>query len=94
MWLANEVWVLFACNVVAAVLLLASYLLVLRRTHPASWVLGFLVFPIVLVQEIVLLIGSMLTYEFTEVNWKGRNVCYPVISLGRTSRPPRAESLR
>lgn len=92
--LATGVWSIFALNTIAVVLCMLDYAFVLRRTHPGSWLLGFLALPIVVVQEIGLLITSMLAYEFSEVNWKGRNVCYPVISRGQTSRRPQAESLR
>lgn len=78
---------LFWLNVVATGLLLLGYCLVISRTHPHSWVLSTLCFPYVVAQEAVLMAASMLAYEFGEVNWKGRNVCYPVIS----PEPPRAE---
>lgn len=60
---------------------LASYQLVVIRTYPRTWVLTLLFFPISLIQELVLLVVSMLLYEFDGVNWKGRNVCYPVIAV-------------
>ena len=64
---------------VAAGLLWLGYGLIVFRTHPKSWLLTLVAFPLSLVQEIVLLLASMLTYEFGDVNWKGRNVCYPVM---------------
>jgi chlorobactene glucosyltransferase len=64
--------------------------LVLRQTHPRAWFLAALLLPVVALQEIFLIITSMIEYEFGEVNWKGRNVCYPVISSGRNQRAPRA----
>lgn len=77
---------------VAAWLLLLGYALVLQRTHPGTWALGFLCLPFGLIQEAFLCLASMLSYEFSEVNWKGRNVCYPVISGGQRSKPLPAES--
>lgn len=56
-----------------------SYGLVVGRTHPLTWPVTLLCFPLSLLQELALLIGSMITYEFGDVNWKGRNVCYPVM---------------
>jgi hypothetical protein len=56
-----------------------GYCLVVARTHTFTWPVTLLLMPIALAQEVVLLVVSMLTYEFGDVNWKGRNVCYPVI---------------
>ncbi len=70
----------FGLSCVAAVLLLVAFALVRVRTHPRTWWLAVVVLPVTLVQEIVLITVSVLGYEFGEVNWKGRNVCYPVIS--------------
>jgi chlorobactene glucosyltransferase len=69
----------WALALLASLLLLASYGMVVVRTLPHSWLLSIIAFPLSLLQEFVLLILSMLLYEFGEVNWKGRNVCYPVI---------------
>lgn len=70
---------LFVPALLASGLFWLSYALVIVRTHVFTWPVTVLLFPIALVQELVLLIASMLQYEFGEVNWKGRNVCYPVI---------------
>lgn len=61
-------------------LLIIGYLLVVVRTHTETWIVTFLTYPLVLIQEVILIIVSMLQYEFGDVNWKGRNVCYPVIT--------------
>jgi len=65
---------------VASALFLFNYYLVLLRVQPKSWLLAGLCWSVVIVQEIVLHISSMLQYEFSDVNWKGRNVCYPVLA--------------
>ena len=67
--------------IVAAVILWLGYGLVVIRTHPHSWFLTWLLLPVSLVQELILLLASMLAYEFGDVNWKGRNVCYPVLYI-------------
>lgn len=69
--------------VMASGLLWMGYVLVIVRTHGYTWPVTLLLMPVSLVQELALLIASMLAYEFGDVNWKGRNVCYPVIE--RTS---------
>lgn len=40
--------------------------------------LSFLTLPIIALQEIVLIIISFVQYKRGKVDWKGRNVCYPV----------------
>ncbi len=71
-------------SLAASALFLFNYYLVLLRVQPNSWLLAGLCWPIVVLQEVTLHIGSMLQYEFSDVNWKGRNVCYPVLA----PRPP------
>lgn len=77
----------FAMSVVASVLLVLSYVLVVVRAVPRVWLLTMLMFPFSIAQEFVLLIGSMILYEFGDVNWKGRNVCYPVIEATASKLP-------
>src|SRR6266496_2372901 len=74
---------LFAPAAVACGLFWFTYCLVVIRTHAFTWPVTVLLLPAALVQELVLLVASMLVYEFGTVNWKGRNVCYPVIHMDR-----------
>ncbi|HEU5187367.1 MAG TPA: glycosyltransferase, partial [Candidatus Saccharimonadales bacterium] len=85
-------WWLLAAGAIALTLLFAGYVLVVRRTQPVAWLASSVCLPLVLAQEMVLCVISMLRYEFSEVSWKGRNVCYPVISGGRRSTPLAEES--
>lgn len=64
-----------------SVLLLISFALVVIRILPVFWLVTVLLFPLTLLQEAALLLISMMLYEFGEVNWKGRNVCYPVLNV-------------
>lgn len=80
-WMPSDNLHIFVPALIAAVLLWLGYGFVVIRTHPYSWLLTWLLFPLSLLQELVLLIASMCTYEFGDVNWKGRNVCYPVLSI-------------
>lgn len=82
---AGSFGAVFWLAAVAAMLLMVAYGLVASRLHPSNWVLTTLVLPFVLLQEAFLLVASMLAYEFAEVTWKGRNVCYPVLTRGRRS---------
>jgi glycosyltransferase involved in cell wall biosynthesis len=72
--------------IVASSLLWLGYVLVIVRTHSFTWPVTLLLMPVSLLQELVLLIASMLAYEFGDVNWKGRNVCYPVIERSTSRR--------
>jgi chlorobactene glucosyltransferase len=71
---------LLVLSIVASGVLWLGYALVIVRTHSYTWPVTLLLMPLSLAQELILLIGSMLTYEFGDVNWKGRNVCYPVVA--------------
>ena len=75
-----------ALALVVCVLLLIIFGYVSRRTHPRAWILRTLLLPLLALQEVLLIITSMIQYEFGEVNWKGRNVCYPVISSARNQK--------
>jgi len=74
---------LWAPAATACGLIWLGYSLVVVRTHIYTWPVTVLLMPVALIQELVLLVASMVVYEFGDVNWKGRNVCYPVI---RTTR--------
>ncbi len=79
----NSFNLLLWLSLTASLLLLASYYLVVVRTNPKTFLLTGLFLPFSLAQELILLVVSMLAYEFDIVNWKGRNVCYPVIKSKR-----------
>jgi hypothetical protein len=70
----------FWLAVTAVMLLWLDYALVLMRMQPKNWLLASTMLPVVLIQELIIFVVSMLQYEFGEVTWKGRNVCYPVLS--------------
>ncbi len=64
---------------VVCIMYISTYAVVLTRFQPHRWWLHALLLPLVLVQESALMLISMLRYEFSNVDWKGRNVCYPVL---------------
>ncbi len=72
---------MLACSawVVAGV----TYGAVRRQSHPHVWPVMLVLLPFTALQEAALVIASLLQYEFGEVNWKGRNICYPVITVSR-----------
>lgn len=66
-------------NFLAGAMLVVVYGLVASKLYPQVWLLTTVLLPFALLQELLILLVSMVSYEFSEVNWKGRNVCYPVI---------------
>ncbi len=65
----------------AVVLYTYTYLRVVIATRTGSTWLGFVALPIGLLYDLVLLHISMWKYEFSEVDWKGRNVCIPTMHV-------------
>lgn len=56
-------------------------------TNRRVWPLSLINFPIVVLLELVFIHVSMYEYEFSEVQWKGRNICMPVMYM--TAHLPR-----
>jgi hypothetical protein len=65
----------------AAVLLLAAYRQVLQLTYGSARLSQVVSFPAAVVTAIGLLHYSMYKYEFSEVIWKERNICLPVMHV-------------
>lgn len=65
----------------AAILYTLMYLWVIVVTRTGSPWLGFGALPIGLLYDLALLHVSMWKYEFSEVDWKGRNVCIPAMHV-------------
>lgn len=64
---------------VASVLIVWAYMLVVLRTHVNSWWFAVVAPPLAVLTDLALLHYSMARYEFSVVDWKGRNVCLPVM---------------
>ena len=77
--IAWQFGLVFWLSLISSGLSILSYALVIWRTHPNTRLSTCVTYPLSLVQELILLVVSMFLYEFGDVNWKGRNVCYPVI---------------
>lgn len=63
----------------AAFLLVAAYNALTAAAFPRTWWLILISFPFAVLEDIALINYSMWKYEFSEVIWKGRNVCLPVM---------------
>lgn len=64
-------WLLSLASVVALTALYVSYT---KRVWRFGWWVGAFVWPVVLVQEIALIVSSFIAYSRNKVTWKGRPV--------------------
>lgn len=67
--------------IIASTLLIVTYELVVRKTRVNAWWFGLVAQPFAALIDIGLLHYSMWKYEFSVVEWKGRNVCVPVMHV-------------
>ncbi len=67
--------------VAASVLLVIAYELIVRSTKVNTWWLGIFGQPLAALTDIGLLHYSMWKYEFSIVEWKGRNICIPAMHV-------------
>lgn len=65
----------------SALCFVITYSLVAIATRTNSWFFAPLLAPLSVVTDVVLMHRSMWQYEFSEVVWKGRNVCLPVMHV-------------
>lgn len=65
----------------ACVLLTVTYVIVGLSTKISSWWFGIVAIAPVIAYDLVLLHYSMWQYEFSEVDWKGRNICVPAMHV-------------
>lgn len=65
----------------ASALLVITYELVVRSTKVNSFWLGIVGQPLAVLTDIGLLHYSMWKYEFSIVEWKGRNICIPAMHV-------------
>ena len=70
-----------ALALVAAMLLTASYMCMALATRLNSWWFALVALPLMVASDVWLLHYSMWQYEFSVVDWKGRNVCIPVMHV-------------
>lgn len=65
----------------ACLLLIVSHVQILMATDAANVHLGFISYPIAVFAETYYGYASMLCYEFGTIEWKGRNICIPVMHV-------------
>jgi hypothetical protein len=74
-------WVAIATAALAAVILTATYGLVGHATKISSPLFSLVALPFVVLYDLAILHYSMWQYEFSEVDWKGRNICIPAMHV-------------
>jgi len=62
-------------------LLISTHYLIMASSNPANSVVALINFPLVIITEIFMVYWSMYKYEFSVVEWKGRNICIPVLQI-------------
>lgn len=67
--------------IAASLLLIAVYELTVLSTRVNTWWFGLVAQPFAVLVDIGLLHYSMWKYEFSTIDWKGRNVCVPVMHV-------------
>lgn len=80
-WLLPFPVYIFIASLTASLFLLTIYYFVAVRTKLNSPLLAWICFPLAIFTDVVLLHVSMIKYEFSSVEWKGRNVCIPVMRV-------------
>jgi glycosyltransferase involved in cell wall biosynthesis len=72
---------LLAINAAAIAVFNFVYVFMARMTYRRWSFLSPLIMPVALLYDVFLLNVSMKRYEFSDVYWKGRNVCIPVLQV-------------
>lgn len=72
---------------VAGLLLVLTHVAIMQVSNPANTLVAVVNLPFAILTDIILSYTSMLKYEFTNVDWRGRNICIPVMHV--TPRLPK-----
>ncbi len=79
-WVAGSVAYAFLYAVICLCIAITYYLVaVTTKLNNAAW--AWLIMPVAFAVDIYMLHVSCLKYEFSSVEWKGRNVCIPVMQV-------------
>lgn len=78
--ITSQHWIMISSGL-ASLLILLMYARVMWLTYRKPLWFALLLAPIAGLQDIILLNYSMAKYEFSEVYWKGVNVCIPVMRV-------------
>jgi hypothetical protein len=81
----------FLLAIVSSACLLITHDTILRKTSLGHPIAALFTFPLIILTEIGLGLYSMYKYEFSVVDWKGRNICLPVMHRTSQSLPNSAQ---
>jgi chlorobactene glucosyltransferase len=79
LWRGFDAAAWLAC--LAGLMFIFTHYQIMAVSNPANNAVALINFPIVVITEIIMLHLSMYRYEFSMVEWKGRNVCIPVMRV-------------
>ena len=88
----SGVWLAFALTVISYVLLCLVFLEVTGVMYGRPLVVSLLLAPLAGAYDLLLLHVSMYRYEFSEVQWKERNICLPIMRFDGQSSSQAANS--
>ncbi len=74
-------WAAHVLAAVAAIVLITAYLRVTHVTRTGSGWVNLFALPVALACDVAILHVSMWQYEFSTVEWKGRNICIPAMHV-------------
>jgi hypothetical protein len=77
----QDLWLQSIAALLAIVLLMFTYAQVVRVTYRRFLLRGVLLGPLALLLDVYVRHESLWRYEFGEIDWKGRNVCLPVMQV-------------
>ena len=89
----NNDFIILAISVASLVALFFTHYIVTKLTNPDVSNLKALLLPLSVILEIIVANYSMWAYEFSNVVWKGRNVCIPVLTYTNSLPKLTEESL-
>lgn len=72
---------LTALSILIVISLASANALISSLSVRYTWPLGFITYPIVLLEDMYLITRSMIAYEYGVVTWKERNICLPMLQV-------------
>ncbi|HET6924961.1 MAG TPA: hypothetical protein VFH39_03985, partial [Candidatus Saccharimonadales bacterium] len=77
----RQEWLPALVSALAYVLFTAAWIIIGSMTYGRFTPFSIVSFPLAVLFDVYLMHYSMVQYEFSEVVWKGRNVCIPVMHV-------------
>lgn len=76
-----DVHSIFIPSVITTALLIINYTLLTSISSPANSLYSLVMLPVAVLADLVIMHVSMWNYECSEVRWKDRNICIPVMHV-------------